>query len=100
MLNIVQATVNQSQTLIGYVTKGKNHTETADSPRKICSSSDNTVYGTELYSAFIIELSTNDTKVHNLGIEKSKQVRVQFLYREKEQFGVDKFLMLIHHECK
>lgn len=100
MLNIVQATVNQSQTLIGYVTKEKNHLEIYDSPKKHYSSNDNAACETEFYRAFIIELSTNDTKVHNLSIEKSKQVRVQFLYREKEQLGVDKFLMLIHHECK
>lgn len=98
-MNIVQATVNQNQTLIGYVTKEKNCSETAGSPKKHCSSNDNVACEAEFYRAFIVEL-TNDNKVHNLDIEKSKQVRVQFLYREKEQFSVDKFLILIHHECK
>lgn len=54
----------------------------------------------EFYRVFIVELTTDDTKVHNLKIDRSKQVRIQFLYREKEQPSVDKFLVLIHHECE
>lgn len=56
-------------------------------------------YG-EFYRVFIVELITDDTKVHDLEIKRSEQVRIQFLYREKEQLDVDKFLVLIHHECE
>ncbi|XP_012217825.1 protein pigeon [Linepithema humile] len=96
VLNIVQATVNQSHTLMGYVTKEKSHLETTDSPEHQCSDHNAT---NEFYRAFLVELTIDDTKVHNLEMERSKQVRIQFLYREKEQLGVDKFLVLIHHEC-
>ncbi|KYM98137.1 Protein pigeon [Cyphomyrmex costatus] len=92
VLNIVQATVNQSHTLMGYVTKQKNCLKMEDH------SSEHESHG-EFYRVFIIELTTDDTKVHDLEIKRSEQVRVQFLYREKEQLDVDKFLVLIHHEC-
>lgn len=101
MLNIVQATVNQNHTLMGYVTKQKNCLETSDSSEdpKECSNHEHESHG-EFYRVFIVELTTDDTKVHDLEIERAKQVRIQFLYREKEQPAVDKFLVLIHHECE
>lgn len=82
---------------MGYVTKQKNHSE---SPEKQSVGSDNVIDEGEFYRVFIVELATENNTVHNLEVERSKQVRIQFLYREKEQLGVDKFLVLIHHECK
>ncbi|GAB1868054.1 Protein pigeon [Camponotus japonicus] len=102
VLNVVQATINQNHNLLGYVTKQKeNHLETADASENRCSDNVNATdeLCRELYRVFIIELTTDDAKMHNLEIERSKQVRIQFLYREKEQLDVDKFLVLIHHEC-
>ncbi|KAL6440215.1 hypothetical protein ACFW04_003064 [Cataglyphis niger] len=101
VLNVVQATVNQSHSLLGYVTKHKNNLETKDSCENHCSDNVNATdeLCREFYRVFLIELTTDDTKMHNLEIERSKQVRIQFLYREKEQLDVDKFLVLIHHEC-
>ncbi|XP_011332641.1 protein pigeon isoform X2 [Ooceraea biroi] len=99
VLNIVQATVNQSHTLMGYVTKQKSHSETTDSPKMQCTDHDGVINEGEFYRVFIVELTTENKTVHNLEVERSKQVRIQFLYREKEQSDVDKFLVLIHHEC-
>ncbi|KYM85166.1 Protein pigeon [Atta colombica] len=95
ILNIVQATVNQNHTLMGYVTKQKNCLKISD---PLEDRSGHEFYG-EFYRVFIVELTTDDTKVHDLEIKRSEQVRIQFLYREKEQLDVDKFLVLIHHEC-
>lgn len=102
VLNIVQATVNQSHSLLGYVTKHKDNLETTDLCENRCSDNVNATdeYCREFYKVFLIDLTTDDIKMHNLEIERSKQVRIQFLYREKEQLDVDKFLVLIHHECK
>lgn len=41
------------------------------------------------------------SKPLDLGIERSVQIVVQFLYRSKDQPGDnDRFLVLIHHECE
>lgn len=84
---------------MGYVTKQRHHLETSNSSEDRCSDHEHESHG-EFYRVFIVELTTDDTKVHDLEIERSKQVRIQFLYREKEQLSVDKFLVLIHHECE
>lgn len=84
---------------MGYVTKQKNRLETSDPPEDCCSKHEHESHE-EFYRVFIVELTTDDTKVHDLEIERSKQVRIQFLYREKEQLSIDKFLVLIHHECE
>lgn len=82
---------------MGYVTKQKSCLKTSDPLEDRCSEHES--YG-EFYRVFIVELTNDDTKVHDLEIKRSEQVRIQFLYREKEQLGVDKFLVLIHHECE
>lgn len=84
------------------MTKQKDHLKTANSEENHCSDNINATdeLCEELYKVFILELTTDDTKMHNLEVERSKQVRIQFLYREKEQLDVDKFLVLIHHECE
>lgn len=91
--------MNQSQTLLGYVTKQKNGSETANSHTNHCSDN-NGAACEEFYRAFVIELTTDDKKIHDLDIERRMQVRIQFLYREKEQSNMDRFLLLTHHECK
>jgi len=105
VLNIVQATVNQSHTLMGCIIKQKNHSKTIDfSDKQLRIMTDNTdnddMIKGDFYRVFIIELTTDNNIIHNLEIERSKQIRIQFLYREKEQHDMDKFLVLIHHECK
>lgn len=53
-----------------------------------------------MYKAYIVELKGEEAKIHDLNIERSKQVRIQFLYREKDDGQLDKFLLLIHQECE
>lgn len=54
----------------------------------------------EMYEAFIVELKGKEVKIHSLDTKKSKQLRIQFLYKEKEHEQWDKFLLLIHQGCK
>lgn len=54
----------------------------------------------EYYQAHIIEFKTDKAKIHTLENEKLKQVRIQFLYKEKSSKILDKLLVLVHQECK
>lgn len=71
----------------------------------------------DVYQAFIMQLKEpakdirdeySEHEAHklpskplDLGIERSSQTVVQFLYRSKDQPGdIDRFLVLIHHECE
>lgn len=91
-LNLVQASINQSRSLLGYVSKRRKENSAEISPNS-CENG-----ALELYEAHIAELKT-DT-VHTLETQRSKQVRIQFLYKKKEQKDRDKFLLLVHRECK
>lgn len=55
----------------------------------------------EVYQAFLLEFTRKEEKkIHILEAEKTKQIRIQFLYREKDQRTMEKFLLLVHQECK
>lgn len=93
MLNVVQATINQSRTLLGYVTK-------SDVPVKDQERTDCREDTLEVYRVYLIELSTENKNIRDLELERSKQARIQFLYKQRLQRDTDKFLVLIHQECK
>lgn len=116
VLNIVQATVNQSHTLLGYVIKQKAQSlekpaensaesseigrekDSTENPTENRSCGNGPACEVEAYSPWIVEVISR--KVHNLEIERTKQIRVQFLYKQREQKNGDRFLVLIHQECK
>lgn len=53
----------------------------------------------EVYQAFLLEFTRKEEKkIHILEAEKTKQIRIQFLYREKDQRTMEKFLLLVHQE--
>ncbi|XP_066601212.1 protein pigeon isoform X2 [Prorops nasuta] len=99
MHNIVQATINQTHTLLGYVIKNQaSNPEIKNLQSKEddhCGDSSNS----DTYETFIIELKSNRNKTHDLGIKRDKQIRIQFLYKEKEKNNLDVFILLIHREC-
>ena len=54
----------------------------------------------EVYGTFVIEVKSEERKLHNLNTERCRQIRIQFLYKDREQKNGDRFLVLIHQECK
>lgn len=103
ILNLVQATVNQSHSLLGYVLKNsvvptgepveKNETEEKGANTQEESN------GSEVYEVYVLEIE-HDGKVHVIESGSTKQARIQFLYKQKEVQSVDKFLLLVHTECE
>lgn len=99
VLNIVQATINQNRTVFGYVTKQKVCVEANANSKSTEDENQDVSAEIEMYEASIVELKGQEVKIHTLDTKKSKQVRIQFLYKEKEHGQWDKFLLLIHQEC-
>lgn len=85
--------------MFGYVTKRKVEIS-AQATESVEDTDQSTPTEMEVYEAFIVELKREEVKIHNLDTKRSKQVRIQFLYKEKEHRQQEKFLLLIHQECK
>lgn len=90
-LNIIQASVNDSRTLLTYVVKETN----------ISLAYENVDY---FYKPYLLQLkSKNPIKAIPIENKRNKQVMVQFLYKKNKSIVqnsiVDKFLLLIHLEC-
>lgn len=97
----MQASINQSHSLLGCVIKKVssklNNGDTKETNNSLSSSPSS--QESEVYQTFVIELNSPEKKVNNLDTERDKQVRIQFLYKQKNQGIHDKFLIMIHHEC-
>lgn len=94
-LNIIQASVNDSQTLLGYVVK-----ESVPSTFDISSEINKFVY-----KPYILQLkSETPVEPKLIDNEKNKQIMIQFLYKSSKVFIgktiTDKFLLMIHLECE
>lgn len=95
--NVIQASVNASQTLLAFVLKDTS----AGSPKD-----DDANPPPMVYKPFVVEVikAAPDIKPHSLlDMPRSKQVMVQFLWRKPatfEKLYQDKFLLFIHEECK
>ncbi|XP_069681884.1 protein pigeon isoform X1 [Periplaneta americana] len=96
-VNTIQASINHSQSLLGFVTKEKCST-TPDS--EASNGKTNNSLLDMVYKVFILDirLSEENREPQNLGLERSHQIMIQFLYRKKEQAATEKFLLFIHQE--
>lgn len=81
-LNVIQSSVNENRSLLGYIIKEEfNHSF--------------------VYKPYVIKLESYE--VCALNIERSKQIMIQFLYKKQSVLNEkqkETFLLLIHEECK
>ncbi|XP_011502664.1 PREDICTED: protein pigeon-like [Ceratosolen solmsi marchali] len=112
VFNFVQASINQCNTLLGYVIKQKSYmhlkehqTVLSMNCKKVEKTHSHESFNEELlnldiefYEAHIIEFKTEVAKIHTLENNKLKQVRLQFLYKEKCLQTLDKLIVLVHQE--
>jgi hypothetical protein len=56
----------------------------------------------EVYKVFILDVRFPEEQrgTMDFGLERSRQIMIQFLYRKKEHVATEKFLLFIHQECK
>ncbi|XP_025207382.1 protein pigeon isoform X1 [Melanaphis sacchari] len=78
LVNIVQASINYKNSILGYVTK-----ESFED----CM---------EYYRVFIIHLEYPDFDPVDLNVNNRRQTMIQFLYRKRKQPDNDRFLVFIH----
>ncbi|GLV45117.1 pigeon [Carabus blaptoides fortunei] len=90
--NVIQASVNSSLSLLGFVTKKSNTDE-----NNLSDNEENIL----IYRVYIINLEYNN--VYDFQIDSSKQIMIQFLYRKQsvlvDKRPIEKLLLLIHQEC-
>ncbi|XP_049858865.1 protein pigeon isoform X1 [Schistocerca gregaria] len=93
LVNVVQASVNASDTLLGYVIKKKV-------PASVdIAEPDGGNEVSELYEPFLVEISEDEERYPKaIGREDTHQTMVQFLYRKKGATAPEKLLMLIHQD--
>lgn len=103
--NVIQASVNHSQTLLVYVLKDVNPENSEAAPPILSDNTNVEVPLQSYYQPFIVEIKSSAAKPPHrlLEMKRCKQVMVQFLWRKQSTFEKgyqDKFLMFIHEECK
>lgn len=85
----MQASVNSARTLLGFVTKNLDNDENS---------------ADELWVYNVYMLCLKDKTIFDFKFERSKQIIIQFLYKKQSVLAdknpSEKFLLLIHHECK
>ncbi|GFG36550.1 hypothetical protein Cfor_06172 [Coptotermes formosanus] len=99
-VNIIQATVNHSHTLLGFITKVKVCPSPNETTDKETSKDTSDISSLEVYRVFILDVRFPEEQKEpvDLGLERSRQLMIQFLYRKKEHVATEKFLLFIHQE--
>lgn len=89
-INTIQASISSSGNVLGLVTK--------------CSTiNEETKEETFTYEPCFVKLNDEKKQLCRLGIERSKQIMIQFLYKKHSVLSEEqseKVLILLHEECK
>jgi len=86
---------------IGFITKVKVCRSLYETDKQT-SKETSDISSLEEYKVFILDvrLSVQQKEPMDFGLQRSRQVMFQFLYRKKERIATEKFLLFIHQECK
>jgi hypothetical protein len=87
---------------IGFITKEKMYPSSYETTDKGTSVDTSTVVSLEVYKVFTLDvrLPEEQREPKDFGLERSRQIMIQFLYRKKDCISNEKFLLFIHQECK
>nr|CAD7200744.1 unnamed protein product [Timema douglasi] len=100
LVNVVQATLNHTHTLLGFVLKQKVNPFLCDGDG--ASGEEAKVPWLEVYKPYLVALYSQGPRAQqprDLGLERSHQIMVQFLYRRKDiDYTTHKLLVLVHQE--
>jgi hypothetical protein len=83
---------------IGFITKEK----VCPSPNEKTDKGTSNAFSLDVYKVFTLDvrLPEEQREPKDFGLERSRQIMIQFLYRKKEHIATEKFLLFIHQECK
>nr|CAD7264558.1 unnamed protein product [Timema shepardi] len=100
LVNVVQATLNHTHTLLGFVLKQKVNPFLCDGDG--ARGEEAKVPWLEVYKPYLVALYSQGPRAQqprDLGLERSHQIMVQFLYRRKDiDYTTHKLLVLVHQE--
>lgn len=87
---------------IGFITKVKVCRSLYETTDKETSKDMSDMSSLEEYKVFILDvrLPVQQKEPMDFGLQRSRQIMIQFLYRKKEHIATEKFLLFIHQECK
>jgi hypothetical protein len=87
---------------IGFITKEKIYPSSYETTDKETLKDTPAVVSLDVYKVFILDVRSleEQREPKDLGLQRSRQIMIQFLYRKKDCVSSEKFLLFVHQECK
>jgi hypothetical protein len=87
---------------IGFITKEKIYPSSYETTDEGTLKDTSAVVSLDVYKVFTLDVRSPEEQREpkDFGLERSRQIMIQFLYRKKDCVSSEKFLLFIHQECK